>query len=314
MGGTRGAVSRVAAAWQCKVILSSQRCAAAVRRRPLCVTAVPRCLPCRCPQEYSRLWLPMPSNTTNGYDAHVVCTMHYGYTYFLQIMFILLCFIIVFQVGGWVASGALPGLLRCRMGVAWGPVAARRAAVASPLLLPPAGPPPCMPVLPARPIPHPPSPTLHSRIPSPAIHAGGRLNRVHRRLLGAPLDRPRAQGPPRRPAGEYCHGKSLSGRGCRLVLLQPPLTPRCPMRASGQRSEEWETDHRQPLPPCFLPAALAQRQRGGGARPAGQRQVLLLLGPHRQRGGDCHPAGVVALRGGTDARGRTAAVGCVPAW
>lgn len=51
-------------------------------------------------EEYGRIWLPMPSNTTNGYDAHVVCTMHYGYTYFLQIMFIILCFIVFFQVGG----------------------------------------------------------------------------------------------------------------------------------------------------------------------------------------------------------------------
>ena len=39
----------------------------------------------------------MPSNTTNGYDAHVVCTMHYGYTYFLQVMFVLLCIIVIFQ-------------------------------------------------------------------------------------------------------------------------------------------------------------------------------------------------------------------------
>lgn len=51
-------------------------------------------------EEYGRLWMPMPSNTTNGYDSHVVCTMHYGYTYFLQIMFIVLCVIVLFQVGG----------------------------------------------------------------------------------------------------------------------------------------------------------------------------------------------------------------------
>jgi chitin synthase len=51
-------------------------------------------------EEYGRLWMPMPSNTTNGYDSHVVCTMHYGYTYFLQIMFIILCVIVLFQVGG----------------------------------------------------------------------------------------------------------------------------------------------------------------------------------------------------------------------
>lgn len=49
-------------------------------------------------QEYGRLWMPMPSNTTNGYDSHVVCTMHYGYTYFLQMMFIILCVIVLFQV------------------------------------------------------------------------------------------------------------------------------------------------------------------------------------------------------------------------
>ena len=51
-------------------------------------------------QEFGTLWLPMPSNSTDGYDAHIVCTMHYGYTYFLQIMFILLCIIVVFQVRG----------------------------------------------------------------------------------------------------------------------------------------------------------------------------------------------------------------------
>lgn len=54
-------------------------------------------LPFAAPQGYERLWMPMPSNTTNGYDSHVVCTMNYGYTYFIQIMFIVLCTIILFQ-------------------------------------------------------------------------------------------------------------------------------------------------------------------------------------------------------------------------
>lgn len=33
-----------------------------------------------------------------GYDAHVTCTVHSGYTYYLQAQFILLCMIVLFQV------------------------------------------------------------------------------------------------------------------------------------------------------------------------------------------------------------------------
>ncbi len=52
-------------------------------------------------QEYSRLAIPTPSNVTTGYDATVYCKQYAGYTYYLQAQFVMLCLIVLFQVGGW---------------------------------------------------------------------------------------------------------------------------------------------------------------------------------------------------------------------
>jgi len=49
--------------------------------------------------EFNQIWLPLPSNTT-GFDTSVTCTKEYGYKYYLQAQFLLLMFIILFQVGG----------------------------------------------------------------------------------------------------------------------------------------------------------------------------------------------------------------------
>jgi chitin synthase len=49
--------------------------------------------------EFNQIWLPMPSNTT-GFDTSITCTKEYGYKYYLQAQFLLLMFIILFQVGG----------------------------------------------------------------------------------------------------------------------------------------------------------------------------------------------------------------------
>jgi hypothetical protein len=49
--------------------------------------------------EFGQIWLPMPSNTT-GFDTSVTCVKEYGYKYYLQIQFLLLLFIVAFQVGG----------------------------------------------------------------------------------------------------------------------------------------------------------------------------------------------------------------------
>jgi hypothetical protein len=51
-------------------------------------------------EEFEEIWLPMPSNSSTGYDASVTCVKHYGYTYYLQAQFVILCVIILFQVGG----------------------------------------------------------------------------------------------------------------------------------------------------------------------------------------------------------------------
>lgn len=83
-------------------------------------------------QEYGRLWMPMPSNTTNGYDSHVVCTINYGYTYFLQVRALGRAWI---GVGRWEGGGeskdkhAAEGLLH---------VCGRLPAPADATLLPPA--------------------------------------------------------------------------------------------------------------------------------------------------------------------------------
>ena len=50
-------------------------------------------------EEFEEIWLPMPSNSSTGYDASVTCVKHYGYTYYLQAQFVILCAIILFQVG-----------------------------------------------------------------------------------------------------------------------------------------------------------------------------------------------------------------------
>lgn len=50
-------------------------------------------------QEFQQIWLPMPSNTT-GFDTSVTCKKEYGYKYYLQAQFLLLMFIVLFQVGG----------------------------------------------------------------------------------------------------------------------------------------------------------------------------------------------------------------------
>ena len=50
-------------------------------------------------QEYNRIYLPTPSNFSEGYDSKVFCTQHSGYTYYLQAQFVLLCLIVLFQVG-----------------------------------------------------------------------------------------------------------------------------------------------------------------------------------------------------------------------
>lgn len=49
--------------------------------------------------EFNQIWLPMPSNTT-GFDTSVTCKKEYGYKYYLQAQFLLLMFIVLFQVGG----------------------------------------------------------------------------------------------------------------------------------------------------------------------------------------------------------------------
>lgn len=49
--------------------------------------------------EFNQIWLPMPSNTT-GFDTSVTCKKEFGYQYYLQAQFLLLMFIIIFQVGG----------------------------------------------------------------------------------------------------------------------------------------------------------------------------------------------------------------------
>ncbi len=124
--------------------------------------------PHACVQEYGRLWMPMPSNTTNGYDSHVVCTMHYGYTYFLQIMFIILCVIVLFQVrsgGGQAGWGQLRQL--------HGSQAKGLANACSFSIVPFSSPHNC------------PRHTLHF-----TRGAGGRLSHLHRGLLGAPVDGP----------------------------------------------------------------------------------------------------------------------------
>jgi len=48
---------------------------------------------------YNQIWLPMPSNTT-GFDTSITCTKEFGYKYYLQAQFLLLMFIIGFQVTG----------------------------------------------------------------------------------------------------------------------------------------------------------------------------------------------------------------------
>ena len=55
--------------------------------------------------EFNNIWLPMPANTTNGYDATISCTMHSGYTYYLQAQFITMAMIVMFQVGGKAPAG-----------------------------------------------------------------------------------------------------------------------------------------------------------------------------------------------------------------
>lgn len=49
-------------------------------------------------EQFEEIWLPMPSNSSTGYDASVTCTKHYGYTYYLQAQFVILSIIILFQV------------------------------------------------------------------------------------------------------------------------------------------------------------------------------------------------------------------------
>lgn len=166
---------------------------------------------CPAPQEFSRLWLPMPSNTTNGYDAHVVCTMHYGYTYFLQLMFIILCFIILFQVG------RRSGTRACRAGKhvlglnyqqhPGSKTLALLSARASGPRLPSLSHtlPLCWPhrVCPPHPHPHP---------------AGGRLHHLHCPLLGAPLHRPR-------PREEEVAADALGYEGAAARLPAHPAPP-----------------------------------------------------------------------------------------
>lgn len=50
-------------------------------------------------QEYNQLQLPTPGNISEGYDSTIYCKEHSGYTYYLQVQFILLCIIVLFQVG-----------------------------------------------------------------------------------------------------------------------------------------------------------------------------------------------------------------------